>query len=336
MKAAFIEKFGDSSVIQISKDFPKPKLETDTDVLVEVHAASLNPLDWKFRSGMTSIIMTYKFPQILGHDFSGVILDVGKKVQKFKKGDEVFCCAPYGRIGSIAEEIVVNECFLAIKPTEINMVEAAGIPLVGMTCMQAFRAAKLKPKDKVLIIGGAGGAGSFAVQYAKKVMDLHVITTCSTKKIEICKSLGADEVIDYTKDDYTTKLKDIDFVYDTAGEAEKTFSILKYGGICRSIATVPDSSAVASAGLEIGYTVSMLLNTMSAKTRLMAYFKSVDYGYTFIKTNGADLEKISKWISEGKIKPLMDKVFDFEQTKEAFEYIEAGKSVGKNCIKIKE
>ena len=89
MKAAFIEKFGDSSVIQLSKDFPKPKLETDTDILVQVHAASLNPLDWKFRSGMTSIIMSYKFPQILGHDFSGIVLNVGKKVQKFKKGDEV-------------------------------------------------------------------------------------------------------------------------------------------------------------------------------------------------------------------------------------------------------
>jgi alcohol dehydrogenase len=226
---------------------------------------------------------------------------------------------------------------LVKKPDNISHVEAAAIPLVGMTTTQSFQKAKLSPKDKVLILGGAGGTGTFAIQYAKHVLDLYVITTCSEKNIELCKSLGADEVIDYKKEDFSTKLKDLDFVYDTTGEAEKSFSVLKKNGKCCSIATIPHGQAARenSMSSEQYFFVPTLLDALSSKTRFLAYMKSIDYEFVFLNVNGKDLEEIATYLADGKIKAVIDKTFELEKATEAFDYIEKGRTVGKNCFVIK-
>eukprot|EP01080_Neovahlkampfia_damariscottae_P003307 gene3307-5748_t len=323
MRGVFIEAYGGIDVLQFSKDLPKPTLKTDTDVLLEIHAASLNPIDYKLRDGLLRIVKLYEFPLIMGHDMSGIVLEVGDKVTNFKKGDEVFARVQGNRIGTLAEYIVSDQKFIAKKPENITHIEAASIPLVGMTTLQAFEKANLKPKSKVLILGGSGGTGTFAIQLAKHVLDLYVIVTCSSKNEEFCKSLGADETIDYKKEDFTKKLSKVDFVFDTTGEAEKSFEVLKKYGKCYTIAAMPDSSITQSQETDAYFFVPTLLDVLSAKTRFLAYMNSIDYQYISLVPNGNDLEKIGKYINEGKIKPVVDSVFDLENSKEAFQKIES-------------
>eukprot|EP01080_Neovahlkampfia_damariscottae_P001068 gene1068-10587_t len=254
-----------------------PKLKTDTDILIQIHAASLNPIDFKLREGATKALRTQEFPLLMGYDASGIVADVGEKVTKFKKGDQVFSRVVDTRIGTFAEYIVSDEFYVAKKPDNMIHIEAASIPLVGLTVLQCFKKAKtLKEKERVLILGGAGGVGTFAIQYAKKVLNLYVITTCSEKKSELCKSLGADEIIDYRKDDFTKVLKDnyVDFIFDTTGEAEKSFCITKTNGKCCSIATMPAGYEVTD--ITTSFIVPMILDVAS-KIRLHAYMSSIDY-----------------------------------------------------------
>lgn len=337
MKGLFIQKYGDNSVLEFSDKLEVPKIKSKDEIFVKIYAASLNPIDYKMRDGLTQIILPYKFPLTLGHDFSGVVEDVGEDVKKFKKGDEVYGRAPDGRIGTIAEYITVPEYALALKPNNITHEEAASIPLIGLTVVQSFEDVKLNKGDTILITGGAGGTGTFAIQYATNILGTKVITTCSEKKSEICKKLGAVQTIDYKKEDFQKVTKDLDFAFDTTGEAEKMFCRVKKNGMVRSIATIPDSSVVdaqAKNGFNMPFYASPVLTLASGKTRLYAWYQGVDYKYIFMKPDGNELSKIAKYIEDGAIKPIIDKCFEFKDAKDAFSYIETGRATGKVVISI--
>jgi alcohol dehydrogenase len=340
MKAVYIEAYGDASVMKFSKDHPIPKIINKDDILIQIYAASINPIDWKLRDGMTKLLMPYSFPIILGHDISGVVTDVAEGVTKFKKGDEVFCRLADGRIGAYAEYCVSKESFVAHKPKNISFVEAASLPLVGMTVMDSFEGANLPKDTKVLITGGPGGVGTFGIQYATNVLNLHVITTASEKKIDLCKSLGAKEVINYKTHDFSHELKGLDFAFDTTGESGKMFSsVIKSGGKIRSIVGIPNSDVSEEKkkeGFAVATGVGTILDIMQAKVNFLSWWYGIDYNCVFLKPDGKKLAAIGKWVEDGKIKAVVDKVFELEDYAEAFKYAEYGKATGKVCIQIKK
>ena len=200
MKAMILDRYGKKGRMRLG-DMPEPKLE-ENEVLVQVHAAGVNPLDALIKSGEFKMLLPYRFPLVLGHDVAGVVVRVGKRVKKFKPGDEVYSRPDDFRIGAFAELIAIKEDALAIKPKALSMEEAASIPLVGLTAWQALvETAKLKKGQKIFIQAGSGGVGITAIQLAKH-LGAFVATTTSTANVEWVKRLGADIVIDYKKDDF--------------------------------------------------------------------------------------------------------------------------------------
>src|SRR5881392_3494336 len=229
MKAFVVERYGKNDGIRFV-EMPEPELR-DADVLVRVHAAGVNVLDSKIRDGEFKLILPYRLPLILGNDVAGVVVRVGSNVRRFKLGDEVYARPHKDRIGAFAEFISMNEDDVALKPKELTMEEAASIPLVGLTAWQALiERANLKKGQKVLIHAGSGGVGTFAIQLAKHV-GATVATTTSTANIDLVKSLGADVVVDYTKEDFEKVLSGYDVVLNSLGKdtLEKSLKVLKPG-----------------------------------------------------------------------------------------------------------
>lgn len=240
MKAYSILKYSKADKLRMA-DVSLPNIKDD-EVLVEIHAASINQLDAKLKSGEFKMVLPYKLPLILGHDLAGVITKVGSNVKKFKVGDEVFARVTDFKIGTFAEFIAVSEKDLALKPKNIFMEEAASLPLVALTVWQAFvEKSNLKKGQKVFIQAGSGGVGTIAIQLAKH-FGATVATTTSTSNFELVKSLGADVVIDYKTQDFETVLKDYDFVLHSqdAKTLEKSLRVLKPGGKVISISGPPD------------------------------------------------------------------------------------------------
>ena len=215
MKAFIVDRYGNNDGVR-SGEMPDPEVRDD-DVLVQIHAASVNPLDLKIRGGSLKLILPYRLPFVLGNDLAGVVVRVGSRVRRFKRGDEVYARPDQDRIGAFAEFISIKEDAVASKPKDLTMEEAASIPLVGLTAWQALiERANLKAGQNVLVHAGSGGVGTFAIQLAKHVGAL-VATTTSTANLDWVKRLGADIVIDYRKDDFETLLHDYDVVLDTLG-----------------------------------------------------------------------------------------------------------------------
>src|SRR5258706_1549826 len=240
MKAFIVDRYGSGDRVRAS-EVPDSEMRED-DVLIEIHAAGVNPLDSKIRDGEFKLLLRYRLPLILGNELAGVVIRVGSRVRRFKPGDEVYARPDKNRIGTFAELIAVNEDDLAIKPKSLTMEEAASIPVVGLTAWQALiERANLKKGQKVLIHAGSGGVGAFAIQLAKHVGAV-VATTTSTANLDWVKALGADIVIDYHKDDFATILRDYDVVLNSlAGEVlEKSLQVLKPGGKLISISGPPD------------------------------------------------------------------------------------------------
>jgi NADPH:quinone reductase-like Zn-dependent oxidoreductase len=250
IKAFIIDRYGKKDGGRIG-EMPAPELR-EGDVLVQIHTASVNPLDLKIRDGKLKLILPYRLPFVLGNDLAGVVVRVGSRVRRFKPGDEVYARPDQDRIGAFAEFISMNEDAVAIKPKELTMEEAASIPLVGLTAWQVLiERANLKKGQKVLIHAGSGGVGTFAIQLAKHVGAI-VATTTSTANLDLVKRLGADIVIDYRKDDFETILRDYDVVLDTLGgeTLEKSLRVLKPGGKLISLSGPPDPTD-GSAAIEL-------------------------------------------------------------------------------------
>jgi NADPH:quinone reductase-like Zn-dependent oxidoreductase len=333
MKAFIIDRYGKEDGVRIG-EMPDPELRDD-DVLVQIHAASVNPLDLKIRDGKLKFILPYRLPFVLGNDLAGVVVRVGSRVRRFKRGDEVYARPDQDRIGAFAELISIREDAVASKPKDLTMEEAASIPLVGLTAWQALiERANLKAGQKVLVHAGSGGVGTFAIQLAKHVGAL-VATTTSTANLDWVKRLGADIVIDYRKDDFETLLHDYDVVLDTLGgeTLEKSLRVLKPGGKLISLSGPPDPDFAKDIGS--AWILRLIMRLLSHRIRKKAKRRHVSYSFLFMRASGDQLRAIGSLIDSGIIRPVVDRVFPFASTKEALAYVETGRANGKVIVKVR-
>ena len=333
MKAFIMDRYGKNTSLRVG-EMPEPNLRDD-DVLVQVYAAGVNVLDSKIRDGEFKLVLPYSLPLILGNDVAGVVTRVGSRVQRFKPGDEVYARPHQDRIGTFAESIAINEKDVALKPKNLSMEQAASIPLVGLTAWQALiEKANLKKGQKVFIQAGSGGVGTFAIQLAKH-LGATVATTTSAANTELVKSLGADIVIDYKKDDFETVLRDYDVVLNSQDEKtlEKSLRVLKPGGKLISISGPPDPDFAKEIGAP--WFLKLVMQLLSFGVRRKAKRLNVGFSFLFMRANGKQLQEIASLIDSGVIRPVMDKVFLFEKTNEAMAYVETGRAKGKVVIKLR-
>lgn len=334
MKAFTIKRYGKKEKLHLT-EIAEPTVN-ENDVLVQIHSAGVNLLDSKIRDGEFKIFLPYKTPFVLGHDVAGVVTKVGAKVSKFKVGDEVYARPADHRIGAFAEFISMNESDVAFKPRNLSMDEAASIPLVGLTVWQALvEKASLKKGQKVFIQAGSGGVGTFAIQFAKH-LGATVATTTSAANFDLVKSLGADVVIDYRKDDFENILKDYDLVLNSQDKnaLEKSLRILKPGGKVVSISGPPDPDFAIQ--IKGNWFLKIVIRILSAGIRKSAKRLGVNFSFLFMRAHGGQLSKITELIESGVIKPVIDRVFPFEQTNEAMSYVEAGRAKGKVVIVVRK
>ncbi|TIS59923.1 MAG: NADP-dependent oxidoreductase [Mesorhizobium sp.] len=333
MKAFVVDKYNKKGILRLA-EMPEPKLQ-DSDVLIEIHAAAVNLLDSKVKTGEFRLLLPYSRPFILGHDVAGTVVRVGPKVRKFKPGDDVYSRPRDGRIGAFAEFIAIDEADVALKPTNLSMEEAASIPLVGLTAWQALvERANLRKGQKVFIQAGSGGVGTFAIQLAKH-LGATVATTASAASAELVKGLGADVVIDYRKDDFEKILSGYDVVLNSqdAKTLEKSLDVLKPGGKLISISGPPDPAFAREKGLNV--VLRVVLRLLSRAIRSKAKRSGVNFSFLFMWAQGDQLSKITSLIESGAIRPVIDRVFPFEATNEALAYVETGRAKGKVVIKVR-
>lgn len=333
MKAFILDRYG-SKIALRAGEMADPDVRED-EVLVQVHAAGVNLLDSKIRNGDFKLILPYRAPFVLGHDVAGVVVRVGARVKHFKPGDEVYARPADHCIGTFAELIAVQEKDVALKPKKLTMEEAASLPLVGLTAWQALvERGQLKRGQKVFIQAGSGGVGTFAIQLAKH-LGATVATTTSTSNIELVRSLGADVIVDYKKEDFETKLSGYDLVlHSQDGKAlAKSLRVLRTGGRLVSISGPPDPDFAEEIGAP--WFVKLVARLLSFGTRRKA--KSLDTGFSFLfmKASGDQLRKITALVDAGVVRPVLDKIFPFHSTNEALAYVETGRARGKVVIKVK-
>nr|WP_298168412.1 NADP-dependent oxidoreductase [uncultured Pseudomonas sp.] len=332
MKAFIIDRYAKKEVGRIG-DPPTPELRDD-DVLIQIHAASVNQLDTKIKNGEFKLILPYRLPLILGNDMAGTVVRVGARVRSFKPGDEVYARPDDDRIGTFAEFIAVKASSLALKPKNLSMVEAAALPLVALTAWQVLvETAKLKKGQKVFIQAGSGGVGSIAIQLAKH-LGAFVATTTSTANVDWAKALGADLVIDYKKQDFASVLRDYDVVLNSLGndELKKSLQILKPGGHLISISGPPTPTFAAARGL--AWPLKQVLRLLSSGIRKQAERQGKQYTFVFMRADGAQLREITSLIESGAIRPVVDKVFPFPDTQKALAYVDSGRAKGKVVVQV--
>ena len=307
MKAVQISEFGNRSVLTLNDiAIPTP---ADNEVLIKVKAASVNPVDWKIREGYLQALLNHQLPLTLGWDVSGTVAAMGEKVSGLKLGDAVYSRPDIAKNGSYAEYQVINADEVALKPVSLSWQEAAGVPLAALTAWQSlYDQAKLAGGERVLIHAGSGAVGQFAIQLAK-LRGATVYTTTSAKNTELVLDLGADRVIDYTKQDFSA-LKDMDVVFDTIGGETQanSWKTLKKGGRLVSITENPDEVIAA----EHGVTAS----------------------FCFVQPNSEQLKELAKFADAGQLKVSIDSEFALDQVAEAHERSETGRAQGKIIINV--
>jgi NADPH:quinone reductase-like Zn-dependent oxidoreductase len=331
MRAAVIGNYQEAVGI---RDLPRPQVG-GRDVLIEVHAASVNPVDFKIRDGKLKVLLPYSFPLILGQDLAGVVVETGAQVKRFKKGDAVYARMDKMRIGSFAEYAAVDESLVALKPQNLSMTEAASIPLAGLTAWQAlFEKTQIKAGERVLIHAGSGGVGTLAIQLAR-AHGAWVATTTSTLNVDWVRKLGANQVIDYKKENFQDKISGLDVVLDTLGGEclLRSFKAVRPEGCIVSVSGMADAKFAREWGLK--WPMQLLFALLSSKIRRTARRAGVRYEFLFMHPSGEQLEQIRAMIEAGKIRPVIDRVFPLDQAKEALEYVEASHSKGKVVIQIR-
>ncbi|MFI7300276.1 NADP-dependent oxidoreductase [Streptomyces sp. NPDC050121] len=323
MKAFVVEKYGKDGAR--AAEVPEPTVG-ERDVLVKVSAAGINPLDKKVRDGELKLLLKYKLPFVLGHDVAGVVTRVGSAVHDLNVGDEVYARPRDLRVGSFAEFIAIDADDVAPKPASLTFQEAAAVPLVALTAWQILvDGAQVQPGQKVLIHAGAGGLGSTAVQLAKH-LGATVATTTSTENEELARTLGADVVVDYTKEDFSKVLSGYDLVLDSLGGAnlEKSLTVLKPGGLAIGVAGPPDAAFAKQLGAPSA--LGLVMNALSRKIRRRARALGVRYQFFFMQADGSQLRKLSALYDSGKLRPVIDSVFPFDRTLEAMAHVEHGRA----------
>jgi alcohol dehydrogenase len=304
------------------------------DVLIEIHAASLNPIDFKLVRGDLKRVSKYQLPRPFGFDAAGFVLSAGALAIRFKPGDAVYARASRETIGTFAEKIALPHEFVALKPAAISHAEAAALPLVGLTTLQGFARVKAQAGQRILIHAGAGGIGTFAIQYARH-LGLDVTTTTSSKNVDFVKSLGADRVIAYDRGNYLEQGGDYDIVYDTLGGAftVDAFKVVKRGGAVISLSGPPDRDFARREGA--GWLVRVAVWLMSRKVYAASAEAGATYCWFFTEPNGDQLREIAGLVDGGAIKPVIDREFAFDQLPAALSYLEAGRARGKVVLRVK-
>jgi NADPH:quinone reductase-like Zn-dependent oxidoreductase len=319
-------------------------------VLVRIHAAGLNPLDSKIRDGAFKPILPYRPPLILGHDLAGVVEAVGAEVSRFRPGDAVFGRPRDGRIGTLAERLAVDEDDLALIPSGLDMTEAAGLPLISLTAWQALvERADLQPGQKVLIHAGSGGFGSIAIQLGRH-LGATVATTVSGAHADMARRLGADmarrlgadmarrlgadTVVDYRRQRFETVLSGYDLVVcgQDGDTLARSLKVLRPGGLLISLAGPPTAAFGKAQGLS--WAMRQVLRLLSLGIRLKARARGIRYEFLFMRADGSQLAKIASLIAAHALRPVTERIFPFEETNEAFAYLDSGRTKGKVVIAL--
>jgi NADPH:quinone reductase-like Zn-dependent oxidoreductase len=332
VKAYVVDKYMKKGALRLA-ELPNPQIH-NADVLVRVHAAAVNLLDSKVRDGEFKIFLPYRPPFVLGHDVAGAVVKVGPGVSRFKVGDEIYARPRDHRIGTFAEFIAIHQDDLALKPRTLTMEDASSIPLVALTAWQALvDIARVKPGQKVFIQAGSGGVGTIAIQLAKH-LGATVATTTSAKNVALVKSLGADVVIDYTSQDFEKVLSGYDVVLNSQDPKTlaKSLTVLKPGGHLVSISGPPDPTFAKD--LKLNALLKLVVRLLSRNVRKKAKNLGVHYSFLFMRANGRQLEQIAGLIDSGALRPVVDRIFPFNQTPEALAYVETGRAKGKVVIKV--
>jgi len=333
MKALTFKRYSKAPEIEFA-DVSRPALKSD-EILVQVHAAGLNPIDNMIPRGTFKPILRFQLPATLGSDLAGVVTEVGSRVTRFKPGDAIFASIFDLGTGSIAEFAVVPESAAALKPTNLDFVQAASIPMVGLTSWQALKErVNLLAGQKVFIPAGSGGIGTFAIQLAKH-LGAKVGTTTSQGNVELVRSLGADEVVDYKKEEFEKVLHGYDAVLGTVrGDTlEKSIGILKPGSTIVSL--IGPLDAAFAHVRRLNFVLAFIFGLMSRKIMRLARKRKVAYSFLFVRPDGNQLAQIGELLKTGHIQPVIDKVFPFEQAKEALAYLAQGRSRGKVVVKLR-
>ena len=332
MKAFTLTRYGKTDNVG-AVERTRPAL-LDDDVLVHIHAASINPLDLKIRNGELKPLLRYKLPIVLGNDLAGVVVETGPRVRGFAPGDAVYSKPRQDRIGAFAEYLAIDESDVAPKPERLDMAEAASLPLVALTAWQALvEKAHVQPGQKVLIHAGSGGLGSIAIQLAKH-LGAPVATTTSAANAGWVKDLGADVVIDYKTQDFAAELSGYDVVLDTQGgqTLQKSLQVLKPGGTVISVAGPPDPVFAREFGAN--WILVQAMRALSFSIRRKAKRRSVTYSFLFMTANGQQLRQLGALVDAGVIRPVIDRVFPFADTLEGLSYVESGRAKGKVVVSV--
>lgn len=333
MKALTFKRYGKSPDIGFA-DLPRPTLKPD-ELLVQVHAAGLNPIDTAIPAGTFKPILHFQLPATMGSDLAGVVVEVGDRVTRFKPGDAVFASVFDLGTGSLAEFAVVPERVAALKPSRLDFVQAASVPMVGLTSWQALKErAGLRAGQKVFIPAGSGGIGTFAIQLARH-LGAKVGTTVSTGNVELVRGLGAEEIVDYKKQAFEQVLRGYDAVLGTVkGDAiEKSIDILEPGS--RIVSLVGPLDAGFARARRLNVVLTFVFGLMSRKIVRLARKRRIDYSFLFVRPDGQQLEGIGELLESGRIRPVIDRVFPFEQAREALDYLAQGRAKGKVVVKMR-
>ena len=307
MKVIRIPEFGGPEVLRLeSVAVPKPGIG---ELLVKVGAAGVNPVDYKIRNGKYPAVKQDKLPYVLGRDVAGTVVECGPAAARFAKGDAVFAMPGIGR-GGYAEYAVVKVSEAAPKPESLDVIQAGAVPLAALTAWQGlFKHGNLKSGERVLIHGGSGGVGHFAIQFAK-AKGAHVITTVSAANVDFVRRLGADEVIDYQAQRFEDVVAEVDLVFDLVGgeTQERSWKVLKRGGVLVSTLTEPSQDDAAARGARgLRYTVT---------------------------ESGADLATIGELIDAGKVKPVITKTYQLKEAAAAERFLEQEHPAGKVVLSV--
>jgi NADPH:quinone reductase-like Zn-dependent oxidoreductase len=330
MRAYVLRRYGGpegSLLTDVPAPAPQPR-----DILVDVRAAGLNPVDFKFRQGKLRAIYRPRLPLVLGNEFAGEVIAVGKNVKRFSVGDRVFARVEKDRLGAFAELAAVGEDYAAHVPPNLDFTTAAAVPLAALTALQALRnELGLKSGQKVFISGGAGGVGTFAIQIAKW-LGAHVTTTASKRGEALVRSLGADEVVDYTTDDLSRIGKNFDAGFDLIGgdTLDQMLRIMKPGTKIVSVAAVPEPQT-ALRDLGGRRVLAALFWMISYGVRQRAQRAGVGYRYLFMHPSGSDLAQLADLIEQGRLRVIVDK-YPFTEIAEALAYVESGRAKGKVVV----
>jgi alcohol dehydrogenase len=328
MRAFVLSRYGGPEHTALT-EVPQP-IPRAGELLVRVHAAGLNPVDFKTRAGALKIIRNYPLPIVIGNELSGVVEAVGPVVERFSKGDCVFARVDKDIMGAFAEYAVVNEDHAARMPASLDFPSAAAVPLAALTALQALRdELHLGAGQRIFIPGGAGGVGTFAIQIAKH-LGAHVATTASSRGEALVRRLGADVVIDYAHERFEDKLSDYDCAFDLVGGETLTrlWSVLKRGGRVVSVAGMPEPMT-ARKDLGRGVGLAALFWIASLGTRLRAARHRSTYRFLFMHPSGSDLTYLASLIDAKKLAVVIDRIFPFAEASKAMAYLETGRAKGK-------